>query len=311
MTQLPPSVRRFEAIEQLDEWHRELDWPLQYRQIEAGPLTSAFMDVEGDNWFLMKEQSNRQFEIEAGSPDGMFMLAVLVGRPAMVGGRNMGGDRLLVQAPDTDFAVALPAHTIAIQIGVSEEVFDEMLDALAPDFAVPRGEVSLFDLPGRLANVQRAMSEAIQVPSGREATRDEAAANILGDLITALSDHSPVAARPNLRRAAARRAVDKAREYIEANLSGTIRVASMCRYSGTTHRTLERIFSRELGVSPKQYVMARRLNAVRRGLLVVGDEHDHPVTEVAQNHGFNHLGRFAADYRRLFGEYPRETLQNR
>jgi len=33
-----------------------------------------------------------------------------------------------------------------------------------------------------------------------------------------------------------------------------------------------------------------------------------PVAEVAARHGFLHAGRFAADYRRRFGESPSQTL---
>jgi len=33
------------------------------------------------------------------------------------------------------------------------------------------------------------------------------------------------------------------------------------------------------------------------------------VKEIAIEHGFVELGRFAGDYRRMFGELPSETLQ--
>lgn len=35
------------------------------------------------------------------------------------------------------------------------------------------------------------------------------------------------------------------------------------------------------------------------------------MTQVAYRWGFNHLSRFAADYRRLFGEVPSQTLRRR
>ncbi|MCK5375915.1 MAG: helix-turn-helix domain-containing protein, partial [Acidobacteria bacterium] len=33
------------------------------------------------------------------------------------------------------------------------------------------------------------------------------------------------------------------------------------------------------------------------------------VTDVANNWGFWHMGQFAADYRKMFGELPSQTLQ--
>jgi AraC-like DNA-binding protein len=54
-------------------------------------------------------------------------------------------------------------------------------------------------------------------------------------------------------------------------------------------------------------VRQRRLHAVRRDLLA-GDP-GRTVTRVAFKWGFNHLGRFAAQYAREFGESPRDTLK--
>ena len=155
------------------------------------------------------------------------------------------------------------------------------------------------------------MRAALLVPSSRKAAREEAVSKVLADVVAVAADQVNAPLGSGLHSANARRALDRARQYIEAHLGETIRVESMCRYAGTTLRSLERIFAREMGMSPQQYVKARRLNAVRRRLLAAGEEHALSVTEVALNHGLAHLGRFAVDYRRYFGETPRETLQSR
>ena len=69
VTHLPASIHKFTSIEQLDELPRELGWPLEYRQIEAGPFSSTFTDLDGDGWFLLEEQSTRTVEVAAGAPD--------------------------------------------------------------------------------------------------------------------------------------------------------------------------------------------------------------------------------------------------
>ncbi len=102
--------------------------------------------------------------------------------------------------------------------------------------------------------------------------------------------------------------MERARDYIEAHADQAIRIESLCEHAGTTLRTLERIFTRELGVTPQQYVKARRLNAVRRRLIDADRDQGLKVTDVALDHGFAHLGRFSGEYRRFFGESPRETL---
>jgi transcriptional regulator GlxA family with amidase domain len=126
-----------------------------------------------------------------------------------------------------------------------------------------------------------------------------------------MADQGSTANDRSLHSVNARRALERAREYIEAQLSATIRVASICSYARTTLRTLNRSFRQELGMSPQEYVKVRRLNRVRRQLLVVDCEQSARVTDVAMQHGFTHLGRFAGEYRRYFGESPRETLPTR
>jgi AraC family ethanolamine operon transcriptional activator len=49
-----------------------------------------------------------------------------------------------------------------------------------------------------------------------------------------------------------------------------------------------------------------RLNAVRRALRRTDGSRE-SIMRIAHDHGATHLGRFAANYRRLFGEKPSET----
>jgi len=57
-----------------------------------------------------------------------------------------------------------------------------------------------------------------------------------------------------------------------------------------------------------QYVKLIRLQAVRRSLL-----DSHPLSGtiggVASEYGFSQLGRFSADYRKVYGELPSVTLR--
>ena len=103
--------------------------------------------------------------------------------------------------------------------------------------------------------------------------------------------------------------MQKAREYIEAHLREQVRVDAICRYAGTTLKSLERVFARELGMSPQKYVKIRRLNEAHHLLWHTTSRQDIRIADVAIGCGFVHLGRFSVDYRRYFGELPRETLQ--
>ena len=85
-------------------------------------------------------------------------------------------------------------------------------------------------------------------------------------------------------------------------------IDDLCRVAGTSRRTLEYAFRDYFGTSPKRFTKALRLNAARNDL-VRGDINSAKVVEIASGWGFNHMGQFSTDYRRMFGEKPSETLR--
>lgn len=81
----------------------------------------------------------------------------------------------------------------------------------------------------------------------------------------------------------------------------------LARLAGVDERTLRRAFASRFGISVGRYLRLRRLNDVRRDLMSPASA-PASVTQAATKHGFFDLGRFAANYRRTFGENPSTTL---
>jgi AraC family ethanolamine operon transcriptional activator len=118
-------------------------------------------------------------------------------------------------------------------------------------------------------------------------------------------------ARPNDDRDACQpsnraRVVRRAEDYMQAHLRGPLSVLDLCRELGVSERTLLYAFQEVRGLSPMASFKANRLNAVRQELKAAAGTTS--VHEIAQRWGFWHTGEFAADYRRLFGELPSQTL---
>jgi AraC-like DNA-binding protein len=81
----------------------------------------------------------------------------------------------------------------------------------------------------------------------------------------------------------------------------------LCRVTGVGVRTLQRCFREYFDMTISEYLKTKRLDAARREL--DGARPDaHTVTEIALNHGFNHLGRFSVEFKERFGESPGKTL---
>ena len=82
-------------------------------------------------------------------------------------------------------------------------------------------------------------------------------------------------------------------------------VKDVCAELGVSRRALEKSFIALLGVSPAQYLLACRLNHLRRSLLG-------PAVRVADglaDAGMADASRAARQYHRLFGELPSATLR--
>jgi len=101
-------------------------------------------------------------------------------------------------------------------------------------------------------------------------------------------------------------AVRRAAGFIRMNGHEPICIGDIAKASGTSVRTLYRSFALECGTTPMQFLKRWRLDRVRAELLSAGPATT--VTRMAFEYGVTHLGRFAQEYSRAFGESPSETL---
>jgi AraC-like DNA-binding protein len=108
-------------------------------------------------------------------------------------------------------------------------------------------------------------------------------------------------------RGAAPRDVKRAIDFIETNLDAPIGLSDIAAAAGVPGRTLLAHFKRYKSVSPTEYLRRTRFAKVRQTLQHAEPEEN--VTGIAMNFGFNHMGRFAAEYRKRFGESPSQTLR--
>ena len=107
-------------------------------------------------------------------------------------------------------------------------------------------------------------------------------------------------------RTANRSVVERIEAFIEANWSRPIDLAELATVANVSVRTVFREFTRAGRGSPAQF--AKRVRLQRAAELLRSPGANATVTGVALRCGFQNIGRFAADYFRLHGELPSETL---
>jgi AraC-like DNA-binding protein len=88
-------------------------------------------------------------------------------------------------------------------------------------------------------------------------------------------------------------------------------IAELARTTGVSARTLQTAFAKSGEPPPMTYLRRLRLHRVRAELVDAAQSGSAlAVTTVASRWGFVHLGRFAQQYRQLFGESPSQTLRS-
>ncbi|WP_170787225.1 helix-turn-helix domain-containing protein [Ruegeria lacuscaerulensis] len=102
-----------------------------------------------------------------------------------------------------------------------------------------------------------------------------------------------------------RRALNRALEMMNDNALEPVSIEDLCAATGASLRTLNRAFNERFGYGPKAYYMRLRLDGVREDLLNGAGAKS--IADIANKHGFWHMGQFARDYRLFFGELPSET----
>jgi AraC-like DNA-binding protein len=99
----------------------------------------------------------------------------------------------------------------------------------------------------------------------------------------------------------------RAEAFIRASLGEPTRIDDICSAVNASTRSLHNAFKQVYGIPPKNYQKALRLASVRQELLA--GRPGATVSATAAKWGFFQFGYFAMDYRRMFGEGPRESLR--
>ena len=106
-------------------------------------------------------------------------------------------------------------------------------------------------------------------------------------------------------RSAAPRYVRQAEEILTAEARNAPLIGDVARRVGVSARTLSEGFRRFRGLSPRDFLAARRLEGLRGDLQSASAERT--VTQVAHDWGYANIGALADVYRARFGELPSQT----
>lgn len=289
-------------------------WDQRYTQMSPGEFRGRIDLTQINGREVMRERWGRRIRYRGSPPPGTFALAFRLAGAGRVNwlGHDADRDGVVIQAPGIE-AEFVGDDWDGFVLSVPEQEVISTISALRRTDIASRDIHGLGKLSPNGAGVLRAFANHLLNVAAAATSPDDAVMldklsqqyvrMLLLDLTTGFDAEwrqvSPT--RPA-------QVVRKATDLVLANTGSTIGLTEICREAGVSLRTLHYAFQNVTGAPPASWLRRMRLNSVHRTL-----NRSAPaqalVKRVAIDHGFFHAGHFSAQYRRLFGCLPSETLR--
>jgi AraC family ethanolamine operon transcriptional activator len=292
-------------------------WNPRYRQLTPGRFDGELHAVQVNGILVARYSVNRVIQARGANPGDCYTLVPVSATNAAASwsGRSLKPGAIIILRPGQEHDHrATETETIAI-LSVPDSLLRrtahgalgcDLEDLLAGRFALAAGPATGNTLQARLTRLLDCVAtypELLRHPAALKSLEEEC----LGCLVQVLSLAERDDKAGNFRVPNTLKVVRRAEEYMRAHLREPVTLSDLCREAGVSERTVLYSFREVLGMSPKAYFKAKRLNGLRRDLKSANPACT-TVAEVAGQWGFWHTGNLAADYLRLFGELPSDTL---
>ena len=301
--------RRFASLDDFTE--AVTGWMPRVELLEPGPFRAELGLLSMGPIRLRHSRVEQTLQTSGAVEPGMrsFGLPTTESAPAQWCGAPASARAVSVYESSGSFSAVTRGGFESFIFSVTEEALARAGEAFEATLPRPEAGITPCD-PARLALVRRRLAEAeaeaagAQPGAARRVLGDTFAYEVPGLLLEALMGRDT----PSDALACERARVMRRAEAVMHDLSHEpLTVQDLCRLTGASRRTLQRAFLGRYGLGPKTVLTARRLNGVRIDLRSA----EPPMTriaDIANAWGFWHMGQFAADYRRIFGELPSVTL---
>ncbi len=290
-------------------------WDFAFRKLDGGAFKANFIQVGDRKHHFDYFHMNRLVDQKGASPPGVWTFAFLteISSPLIWRGYSVDKNTVMIYSPGSPIeAQSRPGYEV-FSLSFSEEGLCEIGERAGfPELKVLLKGADRLSCDGSaIQDLRQGLGqfyqEAQKNPSSASIRRfcEALQLSIPRHLLEVLrsSRMEENISSPRMRESAMKRAL----KIIEEMIDDPPTVQDLCRKAGASERLLRYAFLERFGISPKAYLLAIRLNRVRRELRRA-DPTSTKIVDIANWWGFWHMGQFAANYRRLFGELPSETL---
>jgi len=286
------------------------DWDLKHLQIGRG-RSHARLSVAQTQRMLLAVVRRSPGILECGTPPpGTVTFTIILRGSRFLGQRvPRGRDRMAFVPQGVEYEFLSTGPSTLFTLCVSQERLDELaLEQRGERFPATEPGPSLRFREGSsrdalLGTWSRWLAGAHRNP-GLVFDR-ESAARMEEEVLLAVLDRTvpeSQGAPPRPHRELALRV----ESYIRRSMEEQITIEDICAVTHASPRSVHASFQKIFGMPPKAYWKALRLARARDDLL--NARRGTTVSDVASKWSFYRFGYFALDYRKAFGENPRDTL---
>ncbi|WP_233801451.1 helix-turn-helix domain-containing protein [Paraburkholderia sp. HP33-1] len=304
------------AYRDVDEQARAFEgWSATYTQISGGVFHGALSTVSlGGVRLLVEELDKVIYQQGAIAPDRLVIAVPLeLEGHARLCGEKSGRDSLHVFSSVPQFEFYSPAQHTLVNVEIQLQSLSSEQTSLVAASLRARALAPVIPLDADVAQNLRELLRAAMAASTRSlqarlVDADERERLLERTILYAISE--TLAVYPDTVGAGRERdvrhwiLVKAVEEKLQDAATCPLSIAELCVELGVSRRTVQYAFNEALDLNPVAYLRAVRLNHVRRELRL-----GLSVTNAATKWGFLHLGSFASDYRRMFGELPSATVR--
>jgi len=299
-------------IDELAEWMG--DWDNDWRQLETGRPHNRIRVIAGKHSVIQQVHLSHSTHQQGKAPGHLMTF----GFPASNSVKSWDGREINCPAMfDFNGTNGYDAVTRREFFGVTVSFSKENISRIAEQLKLPATQFVGSNLPHLLEGKNHPLAEFRQylygfcdsLPKAKVLNESHLVTAILDEelpvrLLTALveSKSEPHNQPLKVRQKGLRLAID----FIEENCPYNPSIPDICAATNLSWRSLDRAFKECLGVGPKRYLLNLRLAQVRRQLKSAPPRTK--VVDIANDWGFWHMGDFAREYRKMFGEAPAESL---
>lgn len=293
-------------------------WDLDLCQLDRGSFSGELRQLAAGAVQVTDARMGRTLLQTGAPPQGLRTIGVPANRDVAFTwrGKRVTGDHLTVfpigaelsAVSSPDFHVFTCSFPEALLAEVAEARQIDGLDHLCG------GEETVRCSPSAMRAVRADVRTMMRtIGGGVEAAdlsgvADAASRRLASHILEAIAGEGAAGVQPRKGSRQRWEAVLRAQAYLESSAGDELSVGDLCAVAEVSQRTLAYAFAEFCGVTPKAYILAYRLNEVRKALRSA-DARRARVSDIANRFGFWHMGQFAGDYRRRFGELPSQTLR--